>query len=784
MQNEFLKLRRQIIENDFGAMNDRQLEAVLSTEGPLLVLAGAGSGKTTVLVNRIANLIRYGCAATSDEVPIEPTESEMARLRECAEAGTVPTELADVLCVKPVRPWEILAITFTNKAANELKERIVAKLEQNVAEINDIWACTFHSACARILRRYGELLGYTPHFTIYDTDDSNRVMREVQRILEIDDKFLPRKMILREISNAKNGLLTPDEYDGEAEGDVRLRRIAEAYHCYQRQLHEADAMDFDDLILNTVRLLETYEDVRTYYQNRFRYVMVDEYQDTNYAQYRLTSILAGRRQNLCVVGDDDQSIYKFRGATIENILHFEDQYEHAKIIRLEQNYRSTETILDAANAVIANNTQRKGKMLWTANGKGERIVLHTADDETDEARYVAGRILQRKQEGGAWRDNAILYRMNAMSNSVESALVRMGVPYRIIGGHRFYERKEIRDALAYLTVLVNPADNVRLRRIINEPKRGIGDATVNRVAEIAAGLETSMYEIMRTADDFPSLARSSAKLKTFTEQIERFRTLAEHTPPHELLRTVLEETGYLQSLEAEPDKLVERSANLGELASNLQRYAEENDEATLSGFLEEVALMTDIDAFNAESDAVVLMTIHSAKGLEFRNVYLVGMEENVFPGIQSVMKSDEMEEERRLAYVAITRAKERLCLTNARSRMVFGSTTYNPPSRFVSEIPASLLEQSGSSFRRYTGNVERPKPLQDNPVNRGFSSVKPKNFTDAPDIKVGDSVRHKAFGEGVVRSAKKIGGDLLLEIAFEKAGTKKIMAKFAKLEKI
>ncbi len=785
MQNAFLTLRRQLIENDFGTMNDKQLEAVLSTEGPLLVLAGAGSGKTTVLVNRIANLIRYGCAATSKEIPIEPTEAEMERLQACAAAGeSVPAELADLLCVRPVRPWEILAITFTNKAANELKERIVAKLERNVAEINDIWACTFHSACARILRRYGDLLGYTSHFTIYDMDDCNRVMREVQRVLEIDDKFLPRKAILREISNAKNQLMSPEEYAEESQGDIRLRRVAEAFQCYQQMLRSADAMDFDDLILNTVRLLETHEDVRTYYQNRFRYIMVDEYQDTNYAQYRLTSVLAGRRQNICVVGDDDQSIYKFRGATIENILHFEDQYESAKLIRLEQNYRSTSTILDAANAVIAHNTQRKGKSLWTANGKGEQIILHTADDETDEARFVAGRILQSKQEGGDWKDNAVLYRMNAMSNSIESTLVRMGVPYRIIGGHRFYERKEIRDALAYLTVLVNPADNVRLRRIINEPKRGIGDATVNRVAEIAAGLEISMFEVMHTADDFPSLARSTAKLKEFTAQIEHFQALAEQMPPHELLHIVLEETGYLRSLEAEPDKLMDRSANLGELAANLQRYAEENEDATLGGFLEEVALMTDIDAFNAESDAVVLMTIHSAKGLEFRNVYLVGMEENVFPGIQSVMKGDELEEERRLAYVAITRAKERLCMTNARCRMLFGSTTYNPPSRFASEIPAGLLDQSGSSFRRYMNQTERSKPLQQNAVNRGFSSVKKKTFTNDLDFSVGDGVLHKAFGQGVVLSAKQMGNDLLLEIAFEKAGTKKIMAKYAKLEKI
>ena len=787
MQNEFLALRRQVIEKEFSRMNDKQMEAVLSTEGPLLVLAGAGSGKTTVLVNRIANILQFGCAASSEEIRRAPTDRELQQMRDYLDGKPYMPELTDLLAVRPARPWEILAITFTNKAANELKERIIAKLENAVDNIHEIWACTFHSACARILRRYGDLLGYTSHFTIYDMDDAQRVLKECQRALEIDDKFLPRKVILREISNAKNRMITPEVYAQSAQSDIRLRRIADAYAYYQKQLKTADAMDFDDLILNTVWLLEHNEDVRGYYQARFRYIMVDEYQDTNYAQYRLIAALAAKHQNICVVGDDDQSIYKFRGATIENILNFENQYANARTIRLEQNYRSTQTILDAANAVIAHNAKRKGKNLWTANGQGEKVTLHTANDETDEARYIANQILAFKQQGGTWRDNAVLYRMNAMSNSIENALVRSGIPYRIIGGHRFYERKEIRDAIAYMTVIANPADNVRLLRIVNEPKRGIGDTTMNRASEIADGLGISVFEAMKTADEFPSLSRSAEKLKAFAQTIEEYGKLAQSMEMPKLLQYVLEDSGYLESLEKDPATYTDRVENLGELASNMQQYANENEEATLAGFLEEVALMTDIDAFNAESDCVVLMTIHSAKGLEFTNVFLPGMEEGIFPGKQARFESEDIEEERRLAYVAITRAKRRLTLTNTRTRMIFGTTTHNPPNCFVAEIPAELLHQTGSSFKRYfdTAGTERQNTLQRNAPNRGFSTVKGKTITDdAPVFSVGDGVRHKAFGTGVILSVRQMGNDALLEIAFEKSGTKKIMAKFAKLEKI
>ncbi len=786
-----MNLRQQIIKKEFGRMNDKQLEAVLSTEGPLLVLAGAGSGKTTVLVNRIANIIKYGSAAVSDKAVYQPNETDIEYMKHHLENGDpLPFDVQQMLPVRPAREWEILAITFTNKAANELKERIINKLDDGSGSGigNDIWACTFHSACARILRRHAESIGYTSHFTIYDTDDAQRVIKECQRLLDIDDKFLPKKVILKEISRAKDAMITPEEYKAETGPDVRKIKIARAYECYQRLLKTADAMDFDDIIFNTVKLLEENEDIREYYQNRFKYIMIDEYQDTNYAQYVLTTLLAAKHKNICVVGDDDQSIYRFRGATIENILNFEDRYENVKTIRLEQNYRSTQNILDAANAVIANNEQRKGKNLWTSNGEGEKIVLHTAEDEGDEGRYIANAIINYKTSGGQWKDNAVLYRMNALSNTVENALVRAAVPYRIIGGHRFYERKEIRDAIAYLTVIGNTSDNVRLRRIINEPKRGIGETTVNNASEIADGLGVSLFEVIKNSDDYPSISRSSAKLKAFASMMERYIEAAETMPFNELLEYVMNDSGYIASLEADKSTYADRVANIGELSSNLVRYSEENEEPTLNGFLEEVALMTDIDAFNADSDNVVLMTIHSAKGLEFNNVFIVGAEEGVFPGGQSAYDTAELEEERRLAYVGITRAKKRLTLTNTRSRMIFGSTTHNPTSRFVNEIPPHLLEQTGSSFKRRYAGADEIGSMQKKPqgINRGFSTESksgPQTTASSAQFKAGDTVIHKVFGQGVILSVKPMGGDQLLEIAFEKAGTKKIMAKFAKLEK-
>ena len=793
LKDEFLELRRRIIAKDFSKMNDKQQEAIYTVRGPLLLLAGAGSGKTTVLVNRIANMIKYGNAYNSPDCDFEPTQTDVAIMREYLNDPTVDLfDVYDLLTVDAPQPWEILAITFTNKAANELKERL-ARLLGDAA--NDIWASTFHSACSRILRRYGELLGYTNHFTIYDTDDSKRVMKEVQRLLEINDKMLSGKEILREISKAKDRLITPEEFIDQAGHDIRLKTIGRAYECYQKLLKNADALDFDDIIFRTVELLQTQDEVRRYYQNKFKYILVDEYQDTNHAQYVLTSILADKYRNICVVGDDDQSIYKFRGATIENILSFEERYRDAKVIRLEQNYRSTQTILDAANAVIANNQQRKGKNLWTDNGVGDKIVVNTSYDEREEARFVADTVMKNAAAGKKMSDHAVLYRMNAQSSLIENAFVRAGVPYRVIGGLRFYERKEIKDALAYLTVINNPADTVRLRRIINEPKRGIGDTTLNTASEIAAGLDISVFDVIANAENYPSLSRASKKLKDFSDMIFDIIEQSKELKPSQLLELVLNKTGYYVSLNADKDTAQDRKENLNELKGNLIRYEEESENPTLNGFLEEVALMTDIDNYNSDIDAVVMMTMHSAKGLEFPEVFIIGMEDGVFPGAQSIYNPADMEEERRLAYVGITRAKQKLYLTNTRTRMIFGSTSHNPPSRFIKEIPDELVNKTGvtsyASQRRERdidfGNSFDDERTSSKPIRRGFSgqtasAQKPQPAAvSSASFKVGDTVKHKVFGTGVVLSAQAVGNDTLLEIAFDKSGTKKLMANYAKL---
>lgn len=780
-QEQLQALRRQVMEKEFSRMNPMQREAVFTTEGPLLILAGAGSGKTTVLVNRIANIVKYGCAYGAREFSVSLTEEEIRMLEEYRDGTQEYTdEIADLLAVRPAKPWQILAITFTNKAAGELKERLEAMLGPDG---QDIWASTFHSTCARILRRDGESIGYTSHFTIYDTDDSKRVMKECQRLLNIDDKMLSHKTLLHEISHAKDSLISPEDYLNDAGDDVRLRKIGEAYRLYEKLLRDADAMDFDDMIVNTVKLLEENEEVRTRYQNRFRYVMVDEYQDTNHAQYRLTSLLAGGSGNLCVVGDDDQSIYRFRGATIENILSFEEQYHKAKVIRLEQNYRSTQNILDAANAVISHNTERKGKNLWTANGPGEKIVVDNAFDEQEESTFIADTIMDSVKGGRKWSDHAVLYRMNAQSNAIERTFVRMGVPYRVIGGHRFYERKEIRDALAYLSVISNQADNIRLRRIINEPKRGIGATTINHAAQIAAGLGLSLYEVISHADEYEQLVRAAPRLRAFTQIIDGLAEAAEELPLNELFEKAMRDTGYLDSLALDRETYQDRLENIQELSSNLLRYSEDNEEGDLNGFLEEVALMTDIDNYNEEADTVVLMTLHSAKGLEFPVVFIPGMERGIFPGIQSLYSASEMEEERRLAYVGITRAKERLYLTHARTRMLYGSTSHNAPSPFLEEIPEGLVEEK----RKVTLSQQKPsvqraaKPKKT--FDHSFGPAAPKPSAPAGSYRVGDTVGHKLFGTGVVLSAQPMGNDTLLEIAFEKAGTKKLMANFARLTK-
>ena len=792
-------LRRQVLERDFSRMNDRQKEAVFATEGPLLVLAGAGSGKTTVLVNRIANIVRYGRAYHSDDLFLSPQDEAACRAYVTGDAP-LPDVIRARLSVSACPPWRVMAITFTNKAAGELKDRLTQMLG---AEGSDVWAATFHSSCARILRRDGDRLGYTSHFTIYDTDDSRRLMKAVMQDLDISEKSLSHRAILSEISHAKDELTSPQEYEEAAGEDFRLKLVARAYKAYQRRLEDADAMDFDDLLVNTVRLFQKCPDVLEYYQNRFRYIMVDEYQDTNHAQYEFVNLLAQKSGNLCVVGDDDQSIYKFRGATIENIMNFEEDFPGAKVVRLEQNYRSTQNILDAANAVIANNTERKGKTLWTAAGPGKKLVLHTAENEQDEADRIARTILEGVAAGRSFSDYAILYRMNSQSLTFERMFAKQGVPHRIIGGTRFFDRKEVRDMIAYLSVINNPEDEIRLLRIVNTPRRGIGEKTVDTASQIAQQVGESLFSVLSHPKDFPAIARAAGKLEPFIHLMEEFseKNQAGELLPSELYGELLLRLGYEDFLkEDEPEKAEDRIENVRELSSMLQRYEEEaGDEASLSGFLEEVSLFTDIDNYDSGADSVVLMTIHSAKGLEFPVVFLPGWEEGVFPGNAVLYDPSQVEEERRLAYVAITRAREELYLYHAESRMIFGSTSHNRLSRFAEEIPDELLERSrsreyayrtsmGGAFGSMPHSKERPTPASGRASQAGGFAAQvyrptPAKPAPAGTFRAGDTVQHKTFGTGVILTATPMANDTLLEIAFDKVGTKKLFANFARLTK-
>jgi DNA helicase-2/ATP-dependent DNA helicase PcrA len=743
------------------ALNEMQQLAVDTTEGPLLILAGAGSGKTTVLVNRVEHIISSHLAT----------------------------------------PWQVLAITFTNKAAGELRERLVSAIGE---EANDIWAYTFHSCCSRILRRFGEKIGYTNHFTIYDTDDSRRVMKQCQKQLGIEDKLINHKSILAEISRAKDSLISPEEYKQTAQNDFRKSKIAECYELYQAQLKKSDAMDFDDIIFNTVKLLEENEDVRNIYQTQFKYVMVDEYQDTNHAQYVLTSLLADKYKNICVVGDDDQSIYRFRGATIENILSFENHYKGAKVIRLEENYRSTQNILDGANAVISHNKNRKGKTLFTRSGSGDKIVYKTVMSESEESQYIIDEIVKNVNNGMKYSDHAILYRMNAQSRNLEVMLTKSGISHRIIGGHRFFDRKEIKDIVSYLAVINNPSDNVRLQRIINVPKRAIGDTMFANVLEIGAGLGMSAFEVCERADEFQKTSRSASKLMNFTKMIRDFQECIENGMGlNDLLQEVLDVTKYLDYLQEEPETYEDRVNNIKELSSMFIKYEEESEDANLSEFLEDVALISDIDSYNEDEDAVVLMTLHSAKGLEFPVVFIPGMEEGIFPGNQSMFSEEDLEEERRLAYVGITRAKKKLYLISSQQRMLYGQTSRNMPSRFLREIPSSVIDDQSVVARRSMGfttprtayaNASRNELGHSSHNKIGSytqSSSSAHKFGQAGnaaqknniDFKVGDTVCHKSFGTGTVLTITPMGGDMLLEVAFDKAGTKKMMANYARLEK-
>lgn len=738
------------MNNMLDKLNERQKEAVLATEGPVLVLAGAGSGKTTVLVNRIAYMI-----------------SE-----------------------KHIRPWNILAITFTNKAAREMKDRIERLLGDTA---KDMWIGTFHSVCVRILRSCIDLLGYSRDFVIYDTADTKTVMKECLRELDIDEKSFPVRNVLSIISNAKNDLMDAATFENVYKSDYRMSIIAKIYYRYQTKLRKNNAVDFDDIILNTVKILSENPDVLSKYQDKFRYILVDEYQDTNNSQYLLINLLAQANRNLCVVGDDDQSIYKFRGANIGNILNFEDDYSDVQKITLDQNYRSTQNILDAANSVISNNKGRMGKSLWTSNGDGNRVYVYTGTNEYDEARYIARQIKKHFDEQGSFSDCAILYRTNAQSRVIEEMLMRESVPYKVLSGLRFYDRKEIKDIIAYLRVVYNPNDDVSLARIINEPKRKIGNATLEKARNIAREKETSLYDVISHADDYPEFKTAIKKLLSFSEIIQSLIKLKDTVTIEELTGRILNDTGYMPALVMEDTtESKTRIENLGEFISVITEF-EKNEETgnTLGEFLENISLVSDIDGYDENEDSVVLMTIHSAKGLEFPIVFLSGLEEGLFPGMRSMESDDDIEEERRLCYVAITRAKEQLYITKTISRTIHGKTMPTTASRFFKEIPVEYLEDKTTlqpkvaKVMQDLGVRNAAAPKKEVYMTKGFgSSVKSSGSTDYSKFKAGDIVEHRTFGRGEILKATPCGNDCILEIQFESIGFKRLMAAFAKVKKI
>ena len=814
LERRFIQARHDAIATEYSNLNPCQRQGVLATEGPLLLLAGAGSGKTTVLIHRVANLLRFGRGSDTDEIPIPISEDEVQFLEQYAAApDAAQRPLMEYLCaVEPARPWEVLAITFTNKAANELKERLGRMLGEEVAA--DVWASTFHSACVRILRRDIDRLGFDRSFTIYDSDDSKRVIKDIIKELELEEKSFPPREVQTIISRAKNDMQTPEDFaeQGKAINDWRKIRMGKVYSLYNKKLRDANALDFDDLLWHTVRLLETAGDVREYYQRKFRYILIDEYQDTNALQYRLAALLTNQAKNICVVGDDDQSIYRFRGADITNILSFERQFKGARVIRLEQNYRSTQNILDAANAVIRHNQGRKGKTLWTENGRGELVTVKTTYNESDEANFVLGQIMMYYRRGGNWGDCAVLYRTNAQSNAMEYACKRNGVPYKIYGGLKFFDRAEVKDMLAYLCVINNPADDLRLRRIINVPARKIGAATVDKAQLIAARYGLTLYDVLCRAEEFPELKSSAAKLKPFTDMIEEMRRRLPDCPLPEFYDYVCERSGYAPALREKDD--VEsrgRLENVQELKSSILTYLEnaEGTEPSLSGFLDEIALYTDLDSRADGDNCVTMMTMHAAKGLEFPQVFVVGMEEGLFPGNRAMGDGAEMEEERRLCYVAMTRAREKLTLTNARQRTLYGRTTPCMPSRFLNEIPEENMEwlskpqprsesweerdsdYGDHGYGSYGGYGQRsaaPVVTRREPAEpkagalrsaAGASKAAPKAAAPRMQIQAGETVEHDAFGRGLVLSVRAMGGDALVEVAFDSVGTKKLMLKMA-----
>ena len=807
MNNRYLSAKRALFDKAYGAsLNPEQCRSVFTVKGPLLVLAGAGSGKTTVLVNRISYVIKYGNAYFSDYVPEGISEEDVTALENALNLS--PDEITEILpqfITEPCPPWSVLAITFTNKAANEIKERLV-KTFRDEEMAKAIWAGTFHSICMRILRKYGDKIGLREGFSIYDTDDKKRLVTMCMKELEIDEKRLAVKVVCNQISAAKDSLKLPDDIDDSR--DPRARDIREIYKLYQKRLAEYNAVDFDDIIMKTVHLLEEDRAVREYYQNKFKYVLVDEYQDTNYAQFVLTKILSEGHRNIMVVGDDDQSIYKFRGATIENILNFDTTYADATVVKLEQNYRSTGNILAAANAVIRHNDDRRDKKLWCDKGDGSKIILREVEDQNSEGRYIIDRISKSMHlEGRKYSDFAILYRVNALGRSLQTTFAKSGVPYRVLGDMGFYDRKEIKDIFAYLSVFYSADDNLRLKRIINEPKRKIGDKAVEAIEQIASLMGTSMYNVIKCADEYSALSKNLEKLREFAEIFEGMR---EVKLPSEAIRQLFERSGYRQMLVDEGFEGETKIENVEEFISAALEYEkrceESETEPTLSGFLEEISLISDVDKYDSNADAVVLMTVHSAKGLEFPVVFLAGMEDGIFPSMQNIGEPSEMSEERRLAYVAITRAKEQLYITHVKNRLMYGKSAYNPLSRFIKmELPPHLMEidrPRPAPPRVQPG--QRPTPPRfgaekqsdylrefNRPVNIG-NSIKPKSQTQKSGAAQygierfadGQRVRHAMFGAGSILSSRDMGGDVLYEVRFDSGETKKLMATFAKLKKI
>ncbi len=796
---QYLQLKRTLFDKYYGFLNDMQRQAVYTVNGPLLILAGAGSGKTTVLVNRIVHIIRYGDAYASSVVPADADEQTLAEMHDAMRLSG--EELALFLMrfrVMPPPAWAMLAITFTNKAAGEIKSRLAAAFGEDSSEASEIWAGTFHSICMRILRRWCTEIGYQPGFGVCDADDAKKLVADCMKQLNIDDRQLPAKSVLNQISRAKDRLLTPEEFAEEAGSDFKLKQISRVYTVYQSRLYAANLLDFDDIIMQTVCLLRDCEAAREQIQRKFRYVCVDEYQDTNKAQLELTLLLSGGYNNIMVVGDDDQSIYRFRGATFENILNFVDTCKGAQVIKLEQNYRSTKRILDAANNVIAKNSSRHEKTLWTSGEEGDKIVLRKLGNQNDEARFICDEILSGlRSKTASYRDFAVLYRTNAQSRSLEQVFAKSGIPYRMLGGQRFYDRMEIRDILAYLCVINNPRDDIRLKRILNVPKRGIGAKSASTAEAMAVASGIPMLEFMESAQSYRAIPPAASKaMEQLAKLIHSLQILSREKSIADLIRAVVDVTGYGQMLTNAGESEAERLDNIGELISSAAQYDETVEDASLAGFLEDVALVSDVDKYDDTADAVVLMTIHSAKGLEFPVVFLPGMEEGIFPGHHSVFDPSEIEEERRLAYVAIPRAKKKVYILHVHDRMLNGSTQYNQISRFVDEIPDELFDADVSMGASALDSVLN-KPSYSSAYPRSSSagnlhgsssshrspSIPKSTLPSMEKFEAGDRVRHSAFGSGVILSARPMGGDLLYEINFDTVGTKKLMATYARLTK-